>query len=78
MSDTPFRINGVSNPIDEPYPFLDQLHGILCCIEAAVADNSDGPMNPAILRSALRAAQTLAHLVGEGLEFMDTKREARS
>jgi hypothetical protein len=71
-----FRINGVSNPVDEPYPFLDQLHGILCCIQAAVEDDSM-PLNGLVMAQALRGAQTLAYLVGQGLAHQDAEQEAR-
>jgi hypothetical protein len=72
-----FRLNGCSNPVDEPYPFLDELHGVLKCVEVAVREDGDGPLNPEILSAALRGAQSLAYLVGQGLDYMDAKREVQ-
>lgn len=70
-----FRLNGTANPIDEPYPFLDQLHGVLCCIDLSLRDeDGDGIPNVDILRSAIKGAATLAHLAAQSLQFMDDHR----
>lgn len=74
----PFRLNGTVNPVEEPYPFLDQLHGVLCCIELALEDDEGVPArNLQILRSAVQGAQTLAFLVGQSLRVMNDGRESR-
>jgi hypothetical protein len=71
------RLNGAANQIDTPYPFLDELHGVLCCIERGFGDeDGDGRLNREIMCAAVRGAQTLAFLVSAGLHALDDNKEA--
>ncbi len=72
-----FTLNGVSYPIEDPYPFLDQAHGVLACIEEALNENERGPINRELLISAVRGASMLVHLAALGLDNMDSQREGR-
>lgn len=72
-----FKLNGVSYPIEEPYPFLDQAHGVLACIEEALQENDRGPINRDLLISAVRGASMLVHLAALGLDTLDSQREGR-
>lgn len=53
----PFKLNGCTLT-DEPHPYLEQAHAVLCCLEKACRAE-DWPLNQAILAAAADAAQTL-------------------
>lgn len=69
-----FTINGVSMPVDEPYPFLDQAHALSICLTDTV--KNDMQISEEILDAALRGITTLIELAALGLHNMD-KREGR-
>ena len=71
----PFKINGVSLLIDEPYTFLDQAHALACCLDEAAAETVS--MNSDLIQAAARGVATLIHLAAIGLHTMDLQRGER-
>ena len=53
----PFKLNGCTLT-DEPHPYLEQAHAVLCCLEEACRAEG-GSLNDSILAAAADAAQTL-------------------